>query len=552
MSRSRPGIRRAAVDRVWNVYPDPRVIHLGDRALTVEDAGPDRGFPVLVHCGGGSRHLSPAAVREARLHGFRLISYDRPGYGGSTPMPDRVIADCCADVEAILGGLGISRIAVWGFSGGGPYALATAALLPNAVTAVCLFAPLGPYGAAGLDFLDGMADSYREEVRIFFSDRAAAREKFRAEAAEMFGRLSTPGGWLAQWGDRAGKDAAHGQEAADYLASIYQDGWTHGDDGWWDDWSAFLGPWGFDLAAITAPVSLWHGLADTRCPPGHSRWLAERIPRMTTHFPETEDHTNIEDNNRTAAYEWLRGLLTDQALPLAQERNRHLRSRTTGTPRAYGDTTTREHSCQVCGSAAGHREPDPDPDGTGNEDDRSYAGLGQAYHGIDIGVPGSVCAEVVRADVGNRGRAVGTYALAADDGTEIRERVRASQRGRNGRLVGEDQPLHLHQQVTVALKRAVPGCEHPWKPPAWYAPDRVRRTHVRAGNRRHRVELQHRRGARASRGGDALHRRHAHQGRATDDTQQPADLAHLRTSLRGWRTGPSRHRPQAFPDDTCN
>ncbi len=499
MSRSRPGIRRGAVDRVWNVYPDPRVIHLGDRALTVEDAGPDRGFPVLVHCGGGSRHLSPAAVREARLHGFRLISYDRPGYGGSTPMPDRVIADCCADVEAILGGLGISRIAVWGFSGGGPYALATAALLPNAVTAVCLFAPLGPYGAAGLDFLDGMADSYREEVRIFFSDRAAAREKFRAEAAEMFGRLSTPGGWLAQWGDRAGKDAAHGQEAADYLASIYQDGWTHGDDGWWDDWSAFLGPWGFDLAAITAPVSLWHGLADTRCPPGHSRWLAERIPRMTTHFPETEDHTNIEDN-----------------------------------------------------SAAGHREPDPDPGGTGNEDDRSYAGLGKAYHGIDIGVPGSVCAEVVRADVGNRGRAVGTYALAADDGTEIRERVRASQRGRNGRLVGEDQPLHLHQQVTVALKRAVPGCEHPWKPPAWYAPDRVRRTHVRAGNRRHRVEFQHRRGARASRGGDALHRRHAHQGRATDDTQQPADLAHLRTSLRGWRTGPSRHRPQAFPDDTCN
>src|SRR6266851_3293810 len=100
MSRSRPGIRRGAVDRVWNVYPDPRVIHLGDRALTVEDAGPDRGFPVLVHCGGGSRHLSPAAVREARLHGFRLISYDRPGYGGSTPMPDRVIADCCADVEA--------------------------------------------------------------------------------------------------------------------------------------------------------------------------------------------------------------------------------------------------------------------------------------------------------------------------------------------------------------------------------------------------------------------------------------------------------------------
>src|SRR5258706_10873499 len=86
---------------------------------------------------------SPAAAREARLYGFRLISYDRPGFGGSTPMPDRVIADCCADVEAILGGLGISRIAVRGFSGDGPYALASAALLPDAVAAVCLLAPSG-------------------------------------------------------------------------------------------------------------------------------------------------------------------------------------------------------------------------------------------------------------------------------------------------------------------------------------------------------------------------------------------------------------------------
>ena len=248
------------------MYPEPRLVQVGRRALTVEDAGAPDGYLILVHCGGGSRHLAPAAVREARLHRFRLIGYDRPGYGGSTPMPGRAIADCRADVEGILAALGLSRIAVWGFSGGGPYALTTAALLPETVAAVCLFAPLGPYGAAGLDFLDGMDESYREEVRTFFADRAAAREKFRAEAAEMFARLSTPEGWLRQWGDRAGTDAAHGQDAAEYLASIYRDGWTHGDDGWWDEWAAFLSPWNFDLAAICAPVSLWHGLADARCP----------------------------------------------------------------------------------------------------------------------------------------------------------------------------------------------------------------------------------------------------------------------------------------------
>jgi pimeloyl-ACP methyl ester carboxylesterase len=288
------------------MYPDPRVVEFGGRRLTVEDAGPPGGFPVLVHCGGGSRHLEPAAVREARDQGLRLISYDRPSYGGSTPVPGRVVADCAPDVQAILNDLGISRLAVWGFSGGGPYALATAALLPEAVAAVCVLASLGPYGVPGLDFLDGMSDSLREEVRIFFADRGAARAKFRAEAAEMYDRLSRPEEWLKVWGDRAGTDPAHDHATAQYLADGFIDGWTRADEGWWDDWGAFLSPWGFDLNAITAPVSLWHGLADQRCPPGHGRWLAGKIPGVTAHFPADDDHTNVERNNRSAAYAWIR------------------------------------------------------------------------------------------------------------------------------------------------------------------------------------------------------------------------------------------------------
>jgi pimeloyl-ACP methyl ester carboxylesterase len=289
------------------VYPAARVVQVGGRTLTIEDVGPAGGYPLLVHDGGGSRHLSPAAIRHARDNGFRLVSYDRPGYGGSTPMPGRKLADCAADVEAILAELSIARVAVWGFSGGGPYALATAALLPDVVTAACVFAPLGPYGAEGLDFVDGMDESYREEVRVFFEDRQAAREKFRTEAMEMFERMSKPEGWLAAWGPRAHQDATHGQEMADYLAGAMRDGWTNGDAGWWDDWSAFLNPWGFDLADVRAPVRLWHGLADTRCPPAHSRWLAGQLANVITHYPEGDDHTNVEDNNRGAALAWLRG-----------------------------------------------------------------------------------------------------------------------------------------------------------------------------------------------------------------------------------------------------
>jgi pimeloyl-ACP methyl ester carboxylesterase len=73
-----------------------------------------------------------------------------------------------------------------------------------------------------------------------------------------------------------------------------------------EDWSASFLPWGFGPAAVQAPVALWHGLRDTAAPPAHSRWLAAHIPHATAHFPADEDHTNIEENNRSAAIAWVR------------------------------------------------------------------------------------------------------------------------------------------------------------------------------------------------------------------------------------------------------
>ena len=88
---------------------------------------------------------------DAAVRGLRLIGYDRPGYGGSTPHPGRSVADCAADVRAICAELGIDRLAMWGISGGGPHVLACAALLPDLVTAAASLASLAPIGAEGLD-----------------------------------------------------------------------------------------------------------------------------------------------------------------------------------------------------------------------------------------------------------------------------------------------------------------------------------------------------------------------------------------------------------------
>lgn len=277
------------------------------RTVWIDCADVPRGFPVLVHAGSpGSRRLFAPAAEQAAEHGLRLISYDRPGFGETPAKPGRSICDGAAETQAIAEALGISRLAVWGLSGGGPYALACAALLPELVVACCVLASLAPFGAPGLDFSAGWSAAHGREVELFFEQPEVAREHFRTEAAELYPLLSTAEGWLGQWRDRAETDEAHSREMAEYLALVFQDCLGHGDQGWWDDWGAFLTPWGFDLAAIRVPVQLWHGELDTSVSPAHGHWLAAHIPGVDAHFPASDDHTNIEAHHRSEAYNWLR------------------------------------------------------------------------------------------------------------------------------------------------------------------------------------------------------------------------------------------------------
>jgi pimeloyl-ACP methyl ester carboxylesterase len=296
---------------VARMHLEPRIVKVGRRELAVEDAGPGSGFPIIMMNGAGSRRLFPPAVREGQKQGFRLIGYDRPGCGESTSLPGRRVADCAGDVRAIMSDLGVSRAAVWGSSGGGPYALAAAARLPGIIVAACVFASIGPCGEPGLDFAEGLGDDWREEIRKFFDEPERARAEFRAQSAITLAERGCPDWWLQRWGERAHQDDAHSGDWAEYLALGIRDVLHPGDDGtfddegFWEDNSALYYPWQFDLADIQVPVCLWHGLQDF-IPITHARWLADRIPNVVTHFPPEEDHTNIEENNRAAAFAWLK------------------------------------------------------------------------------------------------------------------------------------------------------------------------------------------------------------------------------------------------------
>ena len=121
--------------------------------VLVRDVGDPLGRAVLVQLGTpNSRILYAPHVHDAAARGIRLIGYDRPGYGGSTPLPGRSIVDCVTDVRAIADALEIDRFAIWGISGGGPHALACAALLPERVWAVATLASTAPFDAPGLDW----------------------------------------------------------------------------------------------------------------------------------------------------------------------------------------------------------------------------------------------------------------------------------------------------------------------------------------------------------------------------------------------------------------
>jgi pimeloyl-ACP methyl ester carboxylesterase len=276
------------------------------RRLRVEDGGDPDGKPVLMHHGTpGAGLLYAAHEADARERGIRLIGYDRPGYGGSTPQPGRTVADCAADVRAIAGALDIDRLGVWGISGGGPHALACAALLPDLVVAVGSLASVAPYGASGLDYFTGMGEENVTDIKLMLDDEPAARVKSRADRERLLAmsaaRMTDAFPSLLSAVDAA----AIIPELAQHLYASGQLGLAPGDEGWWGDGIAHLRPWGFELSAITVPVQLWHGRHDQFVPFQQGEWLANQIPGVDAHLTDEDGHITLMARRVPALHAWL-------------------------------------------------------------------------------------------------------------------------------------------------------------------------------------------------------------------------------------------------------
>jgi pimeloyl-ACP methyl ester carboxylesterase len=210
--------------------------------------------------------------------GVQLIAFDRPGYGESDRMAGRQVADAARDVLAIADAHGVERFAVVGRSGGGPHALACAALLPERVTRAAVLVGLAPQGAAGLDWFDGMAQSNVTEhtaaangYEDIVAHTKAVANAVRADPASLLASLQAD---LPDSDRRVVADPG----IRSMLLETYAEALRRSAYGWVDDALAFCSPWGFDPATVTVPVLLWHGARDVFSPASHARWLADRIP----------------------------------------------------------------------------------------------------------------------------------------------------------------------------------------------------------------------------------------------------------------------------------
>jgi pimeloyl-ACP methyl ester carboxylesterase len=268
------------------------IVRLADgRRLAVSVFGEPPREPVFyLHGTPGSRVGPRPTNQQLEDANVRLITFDRPGYGRSDRLESRTVADVAPDVEAIADRLGVERFAVLGRSGGGPHALACAALLPHRVTRAAALVSLAPRRAPGLDWFGGMADSNVDAYTTAAADPETLGRLLKEAAARIYVDPASHVAVLTTEMPEADRLVIADRTVHDALAVNFAEGLRDSAEGWIDDVLAFCSPWGFDVGDIKVPVCLWHGGKDVFSPEAHTQWLADRIPDALAKYEPGRAH----------------------------------------------------------------------------------------------------------------------------------------------------------------------------------------------------------------------------------------------------------------------
>ncbi|MGH3616085.1 MAG: alpha/beta fold hydrolase [Pseudonocardia sp.] len=233
----------------------------------------------LLHGTPGSRNGPKPRGIVLYRHGLQLICYDRPGYGGSDRNEGRTVRDAAGDVATIAGKMGIDRFAVVGRSGGGPHALACAAVMPERVSNTAVLVSLAPANAVDLDWYHGMNRHNVHEygaadldTQNLLSNLASWAKQAQQDPRRLIDLIRSE---LSEPDERVVGDVVLRR----LLLDTYTEALRQGATGWIDDVLAFRKPWEIKLSNITSRVRLWHGEDDRFSPADHTRWLGQHIPQ---------------------------------------------------------------------------------------------------------------------------------------------------------------------------------------------------------------------------------------------------------------------------------
>jgi pimeloyl-ACP methyl ester carboxylesterase len=271
-------------------------LELGDgRTLHAYDTDADDAngrLAVFWHHGSPNIGAPPEPLFSAanRL-GIRWVSYDRPGYGGSTPRPDRDVASAAGDASAVADALGIDRFAVMGHSSGGSHALACAALLQERVLGVVVVAGIAPFGAEGLDWFAGFGPAGVADLRAAAAGRAALEKRLAESDDEPEFTPEDEAALAGEWS---------------WFIDVVRPALAGGMGGFIDDDLASVGTWGFDPADVIAPALFLHGGRDRVVPAAHGEWLARHCPSAELWLYPEDGHISVLNSGAAAAMSWLR------------------------------------------------------------------------------------------------------------------------------------------------------------------------------------------------------------------------------------------------------
>lgn len=272
------------------------------RVLAYTDIGdPDGSCVMHFHGAPASRFLLDVYDEEFEEYGLRVVSPDRPGYGGSSPHPGRSMADWPNDVEILADTLGIDEFVVLGSSSGGPYTVACCALLPDRVLGGLVVA--GATDMSWPDVREGYPEVELEIMDLNDEDEAIGycENRFGPDGSGFFEEepLEWPEPDEAFLADK---------EMSDHLARAMGEAFVQGVTGYAQDMIVQGRPWPFDPADVECPVRVVHGELDTLVPMAHSRHTAESIPDSELKVHPGHGHASILDEIPHLTFEFVESL----------------------------------------------------------------------------------------------------------------------------------------------------------------------------------------------------------------------------------------------------